>query len=46
MTFQGDIYARYQSFADAEAFAAQIRKSVPIKMDIGILFVFFFLFFF
>ncbi len=35
---QGDIYARYQCYGDAEDFAAAIRKSAPIKMDIGAVF--------
>ena len=30
--------ARYQCFPDAEAFAAAVRKSNPIKMDIGAVF--------
>ena len=38
MTFQGDIYARYQCFSDAEAFATAVRKSAPIKIDIGAVF--------
>jgi DNA primase small subunit len=36
--FQGDIYARYQCYGDAEDFAAAIRKSAPIKIDIGAVF--------
>jgi hypothetical protein len=35
---QGDIYARYQCYGDAEDFAAAIRKSAPIKIDIGAVF--------
>lgn len=38
MTFQGDIYARYQCYRNADEFAAAIRKSAPIKIDIGAVF--------
>ena len=38
MTFQGDIYARYQCFDNAESFATAVRKSAPIKIDIGAVF--------
>ena len=30
-----EIYARYKSYADADAFANAIRKENPIKLDIG-----------
>lgn len=38
MTFQGDIYARYQCYRDADEFANAIRRSCPIKIDIGAVF--------
>ena len=38
MTFQGDIYARYQCYRNADEFANSIRKSAPIKIDIGAVF--------
>jgi len=34
-TLEGDIFARYQSFPDAQAWARACRQRVPTKIDVG-----------
>lgn len=34
-TFQNDIYSRFNSFVDCEAFKKHVLSGVPVKMDFG-----------